>query len=145
MCEIRVASLRDLPALRRLERACFPQDAWPLLDLVAVLSFPDVIRLKAVEGEEMIGFAAGDPRRSEGVGWIATIGVLPAHRRRGIGRRLLVEVERRLALPVIRLCVRSDNQPAIRMYEAAGYRRVDFWRGYYAGGGDALVMEKSLP
>ena len=56
--EIQSASLRDLGALRRLEQACFGKDAWPLLDLIAVLSWPEVIKLKAVEDGEMIGFAA---------------------------------------------------------------------------------------
>jgi hypothetical protein len=36
--EIQTASLRDLSALRRLEHACFEKDAWPLLDLIAVLT-----------------------------------------------------------------------------------------------------------
>ena len=57
--EIQTASLLDLGALRRLERACFEKDAWPLLDLVAVLTWPEVVRLKAVDSGEMIGFVAG--------------------------------------------------------------------------------------
>ena len=61
--EIQVASVRDLGALRRLESACFEKDAWSIFDLVAVLTWPDVIRLKAVEDDEMVGFVAGDPRR----------------------------------------------------------------------------------
>ena len=51
------------------------KDAWPLLDLIAVLTWPDVVRLKAVENGELIGFVAGDPRPSEGASWVATIGV----------------------------------------------------------------------
>jgi ribosomal-protein-alanine N-acetyltransferase len=42
------ATLRDLNALRKIERVCFPKDAWPLLDLISVLSFPGVVHLKAV-------------------------------------------------------------------------------------------------
>src|ERR1043165_2483756 len=58
--EIQAANLRDLGSLRRLEQVCFEKDAWPLLDLIAVLSWPEVIKLKAVENGEMIGFVAGD-------------------------------------------------------------------------------------
>src|SRR3972149_9705930 len=76
------ATLRDLGPLRLIEQACFPQDAWPLLDLIAVLTWPDVTRLKAVEDGRMIGFISGDTRRMEGVAWIATVGVLPEFRRR---------------------------------------------------------------
>ncbi len=83
--EIQPASIRDLRALRNLENACFEKDAWPLLDLIAVLTWPDVIRLKADEDGKLVGFVAGDPRPSQGVGWVATIGVdprLPATRYR---------------------------------------------------------------
>jgi len=61
---------------------------------MAVLTFPDVIRLKAVVDGKMVGFIAGDPRRSEGMAWIATLGVLPEYRRQGIARQLLLACEK---------------------------------------------------
>ena len=136
------ATLRDLGQLRRIEQACFPKDAWPLLDLMAVLTWPEVIRLKAMVDGRMVGFIAGDPRRSEGMAWIATLGVLPEYRRQGIARALLLECEKRLHTDRLRLCVRLDNAPAIRLYEQEGYLRVGTWKEYYNDGGDALVMEK---
>ena len=142
--EIQTASLRDLGALRRLEQACFEKDAWPLLDLIAVLSWPDVIKLKAVENGEMIGFIAGDPRSSEAATWIATIGVHPRYQRRGIGRALLRACEERAKYPRMKLTVRMSNQGAIALYEKEGYRSVDIWKRYYNDGEDGLVMEKSL-
>lgn len=143
--DILPASLRDLPALRRIEQACFPKDAWPLLDLIAVLTYPDVVRLKAVLDGQMVGFIAGDLRRSEGVGWIATIAVLPAYRRRGIGRALLRACEGQMKTSRFRLCVRTENIEAIKMYAQEGYEHADTWRGYYNDRGDALVMEKYNP
>jgi ribosomal-protein-alanine N-acetyltransferase len=140
--EILRATFVDLNALTRLERSCFGQDAWPLLDLLAVLTFPDVVRLKAVENVHMIGFIAGDPRPSEGFSWIATIGVAPEHRRRGIGRELLRACEALLSTPRLRLSVRGSNEAAIRLYETEGYRRSDVWRDYYRDGAAAIVMEK---
>lgn len=136
------ASFLDVGPLQRIERACFEHDAWPFLDLMAVLTFPDVIRLKAVEDGQMIGFVAGDPRKSRQYSWIATIGVLPEYQRKGIGRALLRACEDQLQTPSIRLCVRIDNGGAIRLYEQEDYQRIDVWRNYYKGGGDALVMEK---
>jgi ribosomal protein S18 acetylase RimI-like enzyme len=142
--EIRTASIRDLGALRRLEQACFEKDAWPLLDLIAVLSWPDVVRLKAVENGELIGFVAGDPRPSEGASWVATIGVDPRYQRRGIGRALLHACEEKTKLPRMKLTVRMSNEPAISLYEKEGYRSVDIWKRYYNDGEDGLVMEKTL-
>jgi ribosomal-protein-alanine N-acetyltransferase len=140
--EILPATIRDLGSLRRVEQACFPADAWPLLDLIAVLTWPDVVRLKAVVENSMIGFIAGDPRPSENISWIATLGVLPDYRRQGIARLLLVTCEESLPTARIRLCVRTLNAAAIQLYESAGYNRLDIWQKYYNDGGDALVMEK---
>jgi ribosomal-protein-alanine N-acetyltransferase len=141
--EIKPATIRDLNALRNLERACFGKDAWHLFDLIAVLTFSDVVRLKAVEDDQMIGFIAGDPRPSQGFSWIATFGVLPAYQRRGIGRSLLHACETQLKTPRLRLSVRSSNQAAITLYEQEGYRTTDIWKAYYDDGENAIVMEKS--
>lgn len=139
---IRPASILDLVPLQQIEHACFAQDRWPLLDLMAVLTFPEVVRLKAVVDGRMVGFIAGDPRNSRNFSWIATIAVLPAYRRQGIGRALLQTCESKLTTPRVRLCVRTDNDSAIRLYEQEGYARLEIWRGYYKDGADALVMEK---
>ena len=142
--KIQVASVRDLGALRRLESACFEKDAWSIFDLVAVLTWPDVIRLKAVEDDEMVGFVAGDPRPAQNVTWIATIGVDPHYQRRGFGRALLRACEEQIPYPRSRLTVRISNDKAISLYEKEGYRTVDIWKRYYSDGEDGLVMEKIL-
>jgi ribosomal-protein-alanine N-acetyltransferase len=142
--EIKPASIRDLNALRKLEQACFGRDAWPLLDLISVLTYPDVIRLKATDDGRMVGFVAGDPHPRDGWAWIATIGVDPHYQRRGIGQTLLRACETRLNVPRIRLTVRLSNTAAIKMYEKEGYTRIDVWKGYYHDGEDGMVMEKIL-
>jgi ribosomal-protein-alanine N-acetyltransferase len=136
------AGWQDLNELRKLEQICFGEDSWPLWDLIAVLTLPKVIRLKAVVNERMAGFIAGDPQPREGVGWIATLGVYPEYRRHGIARALLDECENQLSLPRIRLSVRKTNEAAIQLYRNAGYQMVDLWRAYYNSGEDALVLEK---
>jgi ribosomal protein S18 acetylase RimI-like enzyme len=141
---IRTASILDITGLQKLERICFKQDAWPLLDLVAVLSFPDVVRLKAVANNQMVGFIAGDPRPTEKLAWIATLAVLPEFQNQGIGRELLTSCEYKLGLPRIRLCVRPSNQSAVSLYTRSGYQTIDKWKEYYNDKGDALVMEKII-
>jgi ribosomal protein S18 acetylase RimI-like enzyme len=136
------ASLRDLSALRHIEQICFPKDAWPIFDLIGVLTFPGVVRLKAMIGKQMVGFIAGDIRRLEGMAWIATLGVLPEYRGRGIGAALLQACEARISVNRIRLCVRPSNDVAIRLYERFGYTRAGEWSKYYQDNESALVMEK---
>jgi ribosomal-protein-alanine N-acetyltransferase len=114
------------------------------MDLVGVLAFPGVVRLKATQDGEMIGFIAAAIRRLQNVAWIATLGVLPAFRRQGFGSILLSSCEDQIRVPRIRLSVRASNQPAQRLYSRFGYVRHDVWRRYYSDGEDALVLEKTL-
>ena len=138
------ATWRDLNALRQVERVCFPKDAWPIWDLIGVLTLPNVVRLKAVVNDQMVGFIAADIRPSQHMAWIATIGVLPEHRGRGIGTALLEACEQELQVEAIRLNVRLSNHTAIRLYKSLRYQQVGRWPHYYADGEDALIMEKEL-
>ena len=142
--ELQPATIRDLSAVRRLEKACFEKDAWPVLDLIAALTWPEVIRIKAVDDGRMVGFVAGEPRASKREFWIATIAVDPRYQRRGIGRTLLRACEQQSSLHQLRLTVRISNQAAISLYEQEGYRTVDMWKGYYVDGEDGLVMGKTI-
>lgn len=138
------ATWRDLNAVRHIEAICFPQDAWPLWDIIGVLTLPNVLRYKAVEDEEIVGFIATDVRPAERIAWIATIGVLPQYRKRGIGTALLQICEMNVPSPRIRLNVRVSNDPAIRLYKDLGYLQVGIWPHYYQHGEDALILEKKL-
>ncbi len=130
--------------VRRLEKICFPTDAWPLLDMIGALSFPNVVRYKVQAGDELVAFIAGDVKRTAQTGWIATLCVHPDHRRQGIAEKLLGLLEQEMAQPRIRLTVRESNLGAIKLYQANGYFEVNRWKQYYKGGEDGIVMEKIL-
>jgi len=140
--DIQRAGWRDLPAVYRLEKVCFSQDAWPLLDILAVLSVPGVVRLKAVSSGTVAGFIAGDWMKSRTLGRIITLGVLPGFRRQGMARRLLFAAESALCTPRYQLVLRRSNEGALRLYQEAGYRTTDSWPAYYRDGEEGLVMEK---
>ncbi|MBN2084833.1 MAG: GNAT family N-acetyltransferase [Anaerolineales bacterium] len=137
------ASLRDLRPVLHLERVCFGVDAWPLLDVMSALVWPGGIRLKAVVGGRLVGLAIAEPAWSDGISMIASIGVDPEFRRRGIGSALLSRCESLLPGNVVRLTVRADNPPAIRMYERCGYTFFSRLLNYYRDGQAGLVMEKN--
>ena len=141
---IEPATWRDLKDLHQLEKVCFQKDAWPLLDILGVLTIPQVIRLKAVNQEELVGFIAVDLRRSQKTAWIATLGVMPKYRKSGIGSALIRICEEEVGLPKIRLSVRQSNLPAIQLYQKHGYQQVEVWKKYYKGGDNALVFEKEI-
>ena len=139
------ATWRDLRAVWDLEKLCFPEDSWPWIDILAALTFPETVRLKALVGERTVGFIVGDRRRHEALGWIATLGVDPRHRRKGIGARLLDRCETDLGVPRLRLTLRASNLGARRLYDQAGYQQIDLWQRYYRNGEDGVVMEKLMP
>lgn len=57
-------------------------------------------------------------------GWVNYLAVEPSHRRRGIGRTLMKEIERRLSAlgcPKVNLQIRAENEEAIQFYERIGF------------------------
>src|SRR3990172_6665647 len=138
------ASLWDLNSIRVLERLSFELDAWPLIEMIGVLSLPSIERWKAMDGDKVVGFVAADVRRRQDLAWIATIAVHPDYRGRGIGGQLLELAEQRCGMSRMRLSVRQGNQAAQRLYQRRGYIQIDVWPKYYEGDEDAIVMEKAL-
>jgi len=125
-----------------LERICFQKDAWPWIDVLAALTFPSTVRIKAEKDHNVVGFVVGDRRRK--IGWVASIGVHPDARRQGIGKLLLAACEKELRTPIVRLVLRPSNLGARSLYLTSGYVEVETKRGYYAGGEDGLIMERVI-
>ncbi|MHC1740182.1 MAG: GNAT family N-acetyltransferase [Anaerolineaceae bacterium] len=136
------ATISDLNQLREVDRICFDKDQWPLIELVAVLILPGIVRLKVDIDGVMAGFVGGDTHRAEGEGWVTTISVRPEYRRQGIARALMIACEEAMNMPAVRLSVRRSNYGAQKLYAELGYKFVDVWKKYYSDGEDALIMEK---
>ena len=145
--EIERATWRDVRALVKLDRRCFrPIDAYAWYEFLNLCVWPGLITLKAIHEDRIVGFIAGDPRRHEGHTIIVTIAVDPDYQRRGIGERLMREVEARSlhSVPRLQLMVRKSNLPALYLYRKLNYTIVETWPRYYEDGEDAYVMEKNL-
>ena len=78
--------------------------------------------------------------------FVQTMAVALPWQRQGVGalllEELLAEAVRRRQ-PRVLLEVRADNPPAQRLYERYGFTRTGVRRGYYPGGVDAWVMERT--
>jgi ribosomal-protein-alanine acetyltransferase len=142
--EILPARLRDLNTLKHLEDEVFKEDAWPVLDILAILLTPGMINLKAVADGLIIGFITVEESLFEPDANVNSLGVLSACRRQGVGKSLLLAAEKRARRKKIRLCVRHSNQEAIDLYANMGYRKTDVRHNYYSDGEDAYVMRKNL-
>ena len=138
------SGLLDLFQVWRLNRACFPKDAYDLITLLNMSVMPGISRLKAMADGKIVGYVAGEINKRENCGWIITIGVHPKYAGHGMGTALLLAGERNLNAQCIKLTVRRSNQRAIQLYERCGYTWVNTYRRYYHDGEDGLVMEKCL-
>ncbi|MDW8044071.1 MAG: ribosomal protein S18-alanine N-acetyltransferase [Nitrososphaerota archaeon] len=94
------------------------------------------------------GFSKFGGLRFRKLGHVISIAVVSEHRRRGIGRALMLEAMRALRdvyrCDEVFLEVRVSNYPAIRMYESLGFAIVDTIRHYYLDGENAYVMACDL-
>ncbi len=143
---LRRATVFDLRAVYRLERLIFPRDAYPYADLFLLFVLPGMLNQKIVAPDGSLAAFVSATRAlfNRDRAWIVTIGVHPAHRRRGLARHLLALVEERMKVPYVRLTVREGNVPAITLYRDTGYRVAERKLGYYRDGETGLVMEKEV-
>jgi ribosomal protein S18 acetylase RimI-like enzyme len=126
--QIRPFQLPDADAVVALWERCGLTRAWndPRKDIHRKLAVRSDLFLVgevagAIVGSVMAGY---DGHR----GWINYLGVDPAFRRRGLGRALMREAERRLreaGCPKINLQVRTGNAEAIEFYNRIGFAQDD--------------------
>ena len=94
----------------------------------------------------MIAFVVGMIEPDD-TGHVVALGVAPEHRRAGLGRRLMFEVEQgflRRGISTVRLEVRTSNVVAQQLYLKLGYKIVRRMSRYYTSGDDGFLMVKNL-
>ena len=147
--EIRNAEDADLDGLGALEARSFASDRLARRSLWRLLCRPSAsLRVAAAKaGGTVHGYSLVLFRKGSSVARLYSIAVDDERRGEGLGRRLLADAEgvaARRQQRVLRLEVREDNLPAIRLYERRGYRLIGRYARYYADKADALRYEKPL-
>jgi ribosomal-protein-alanine N-acetyltransferase len=131
----------DIEPVTALERALF-DDPWsPEMFWDELAQGETRTYVIATDDDAVVGYAGLAAMPDEA--YVQTIGVAPAHQRRGLGATLLTALlddAKRRGLPRVGLEVRVDNAPAIALYERFGFTRIAVRRRYYPSGADALVM-----
>ncbi|UMY19063.1 GNAT family N-acetyltransferase [Methylobacterium organophilum] len=148
---IRPARIADLDALVALEHAAFAGDRAERRALRHAIRSPSMSLLVAVaqerDGDLLIGAATLERRKTSRIARLSSIAVSPARAGQGLGAQLLAAAEadsRRHGRTRLRLEVRVDNGPAIRLYERSGYVRYGAKPDYYEDGTEAWCYEKAL-
>jgi ribosomal-protein-alanine N-acetyltransferase len=128
--------------LAAIHAAAFPPpEAWSETVLAGLLAQPGCFGLLHPAGGMVLARTAGDEAE------ILTLAVAPTARRRGIGAALLGATRDRAAArgaTALFLEVAADNAPARALYASAGFVPVGKRAGYYADGGDAIVLRADL-
>lgn len=142
----REGSPEDAPEIAALEAELFGATAWPEAVVRDELHAPyrtyfvleDEGRIAGYGGVLVVGSDAD----------IQTIAIVPEHRGRGIGRRLLTKLldsAKEQGAQQVFLEVRRDNPIAIAMYESTGFDIIGVRERYYQPEGiDALIMRLAL-
>lgn len=145
---IRVARLGDLEAIVDIETSVFDGDQLSRRSIRRLLGVPTAVTVVADERDGLAGYAMIGFRRTSRLGRVFSLAVQPAHARRGVGAALLAGCEATAwgrGCTAVRLEVRGDNAPALRLYERTGYVCFGRLADYYEDGGTALRFQKARP
>ncbi len=140
----------DFAALYAVEEACFePLFRFSRRYMRQLLNRIDSAAWVAEEDGRLVAFAivgwSGPPGAV--IAYIETIEVLAGMRGKGAGSELLRRIEAAALAAgacVIALHVDAENQAAIHLYEAHGYRQAGREENFYPEGRAALVFRKPL-
>jgi len=143
------ASLQDIEELWRIERECFTREAFSREQILSLLKNPDAVGLLAQVNGEVAGFIIGLVEKHGAIkaGHVLTIDVAVKYRRRGVGIKLLEEMEKtflKRGAETSYLEVRADNQTARRLYQRQGYQEIQPLYDYYSNGIHGLRLKKQL-
>ena len=135
-------TIDDVAGVQEVERSSFPVP-WPANAFRHELTQNKNARyIVAREGGQIVGYAGLWLMVDEA--HITTFAVLPEHRRRRIGERLLqrlFDIADEMGAEWLTLEVRVSNIGAQRLYEKYGFRRAGVRRRYYSDNNeDALIM-----
>ncbi|MCX7994232.1 MAG: ribosomal protein S18-alanine N-acetyltransferase [candidate division WOR-3 bacterium] len=135
---------QDIDQVYEIECMVFP-NPWPRSFFQNDLLKDDTIALKSEEDGVVYGYALASCVLDEL--HITNIAVAPEYQHRGIGKKLLSEIERmgrERECVYAYLEVRINNITAIEFYKKFGYRIIQVRKNYYLDGTDAYVMAKVL-
>lgn len=148
LLRIEKASIEHLDRLCEIEMKCFETEAFTKQQIAYLLTDSNsVILVSKVKGE-IVGFVIGKTYmdKKPATGQILTIDVSPKHRRKGIGQRLLQEIEKTFKDKGIKMCcleARENNIVALGLYQKFGYKRVGRLENYY-GDAHGIRLRKVL-
>ena len=150
MITYRDAMALDLPVLVSMEKVLFADSPWSMgqfREEFKGVPSTHFFTVAVDSNNQIIGYAAVMVPAPGIEADVLTVGVLPEHRKSGIGTAFMEQLENWATdkeSNAMMLEVGVDNAGAIALYESLGYIRISVRKNYYGAGLDALVMRKDL-
>ncbi|MGW2650984.1 N-acetyltransferase family protein [Streptomyces sp. NPDC001393] len=145
---IRAVTEADLPQLARADREIFREDAYPYFVLRQLFDLHGDRLLVLDDGESLYGYVLYVTTPDRDRSWILSLGVTLGQRGQGLGRRLMLEVLRRLraeGVSEVRLTVEPGNDGAVLLYRSLGFASdAGPRKDYFGPGEDRLIMTLGL-
>lgn len=143
----RFATADDVEALTAIEMSAFDHDRLNRRSFKRWIQAPHGILILAELEGVAVGYGLVWCHKGTRLARLYSLGVRPDMRGRGIAVELLNRLEEAAASRghlYMRLEVAEHNTPAIRLYEARGYRVFGEYSDYYDDHSDALRMQKLI-
>lgn len=153
--KLRKFNTSDLQTVMQINQTCLPENYSDFFFIDLHRRFPETF-IVAEENGGIVGyimcrietglsnFGLGGMIKK---GHIVSVAVVAEHRRKGIGKALVVGAGKGMRLYNSKQCyleVRKSNETAIGLYKKLGFEITRTIRGYYADGEDACVMSLEL-
>lgn len=144
-----IAKIEDVPRLVYIENICFSTDKLSRRNFHYLIRYGKSETIIITDKKNnVLGYAIILYRRGASSARLYSIAVHPDFRGFGIAGILLREAEHLSAnnhhCISLRLEVRLDNTPAIKLYESSGYHRFNIKHDYYEDHADAACYEKRI-
>ncbi|MDB6091005.1 MAG: hypothetical protein JWN85_3789 [Gammaproteobacteria bacterium] len=145
---LELARLVDAPRLAAMSHEFVEvglKPAWSASRITWHIRHPESVVLTAIASGVVSGFAI--MRYADDVAHLNLLAMDPAHRRRGIARRLMTWLEETAFTAgtfIIGLELRATNGTAYAFYSALGYRELGRVPGYYQGIEPAIRMARDV-
>lgn len=144
---IQRATINNLEIVYQLERECFTREAFSKQHIAYLLENPNAVSLVAQINNAIAGFIIGLIHRHDEkiTGRVYTLDVAVKYRRRGVGLKLLAEIERIFVKRGVKICyleARKDNVAALELYRKHGYVEVEELKDYYKGAHGVRLKKK---
>lgn len=147
MLTIRKAELSDLKGIKAIDQLLFGADSYPLFVLRQLYDITGDYLLVAEIESEVVGYMLSHLDHDNKKGWLLSLGVLPTHRGKRIGEKLMAATMATMeaqGVTNLYLTVHPDNAAGISIYTGLGFSVMEEVADYYLDQSPRILMSRQV-